>query len=558
MGFDDLISPEELTRRRQKWEQDKYSNANGQWIDENGVVHIGTTQQRLRSMNVQPVGRGAAGNVFTGGSQPPPPPPGGASGSVSTTGTEPQKSLWQRMSGRLSKGSSGAELRTQNTRPVRNTRREGVMDMEVTPDIFEAGMVGVTNGPQLSDGRGNAQAPHAPAETFLSSGDLGARTAHLTSHTQALTPQESTFQVQSQQHSQKGDQAYHAFAFEQPFGHNQGYGTAFTPGPYKTYEGQQTEQSYAPTHIGHDVFGTPYPEGEMSQFSEQVVQKHTQADTEAPFQNRKKATFYATQQPEEPPRYSSPQRMPVFEPLNEQEKKIKKDRMDLATFASKRKELDNALADVESRVKKVQGEGESISTPVLTALEKDIAELEKQAAATWASVPMDDTLEQLAEAASVRKRRNKEELKKIMNPKRRAQREEDLLYEEQMIEYEKVQEVLALEHLKKLQELELTAKQQVLEVELSFLAEEENALHNELDLQVQEYENENEAQQQQLMLIPQEKKKQGTKYVLVGEPQNMENPLPRTIEEQRKAIRDRREKRQRDRRVLRASSLSGT
>ena len=91
--------------------------------------------------------------------------------------------------------------------------------------------------------------------------------------------------------------------------------------------------------------------------------------------------------------------------------------MDLATFASKRKELDNALADVESRVKKVQGEGESVSTPVLTALEKDIAELEKQAAATWASVPMDDTLEQLAEAASVRKRRNKEELEKTMNPK---------------------------------------------------------------------------------------------------------------------------------------------
>jgi hypothetical protein len=155
--------------------------------------------------------------------------------------------------------------------------------------------------------------------------------------------------------------------------------------------------------------------------------------------------------------------------------------------------LDDALTDVGSRVKKVQGEGESVSTPVLTALEKDIAELEKQAAATWTSVPMDDTLEQLAEAASVRKRRNKEELKKIMNPKRRAQREEDLLYEEQLMEYEKVQEVLALEYLKKLQELELTAKQQVLEVELSFLAEEENALHNEFDLQVQEYENENEA-----------------------------------------------------------------
>ena len=33
-----------------------------------------------------------------------------------------------------------------------------VMDMEATPYIFEAGMVGVTNGPQLSDGQGNAQA----------------------------------------------------------------------------------------------------------------------------------------------------------------------------------------------------------------------------------------------------------------------------------------------------------------------------------------------------------------------------------------------------------------
>ena len=34
---------------------------------------------------------------------------------------------------------------------------------------------------------------------------------------------------------------------------------------------------------------------------------------------------------------------------------MKKDRMDLASFASKQKELDNALVEVESRVKKVYG-----------------------------------------------------------------------------------------------------------------------------------------------------------------------------------------------------------
>jgi hypothetical protein len=40
------------------------------------------------------------------------------------------------------------------------------MDLEATRDIFEAGMVGVTNRPQLSDGRGNTQVPHAPVEAF--------------------------------------------------------------------------------------------------------------------------------------------------------------------------------------------------------------------------------------------------------------------------------------------------------------------------------------------------------------------------------------------------------
>ena len=43
------------------------------------------------------------------------------------------------------------------------------MDKEVTPDIFETGtiLVVVTNGPQLSDSQRNAQAPHAPVETWV-------------------------------------------------------------------------------------------------------------------------------------------------------------------------------------------------------------------------------------------------------------------------------------------------------------------------------------------------------------------------------------------------------
>ena len=73
-----------------------------------------------------------------------------------------------------------------------------------------------------------------------------------------------------------------------------------------------------------------------SQFSEHVVQKHTHAYTKAPFQNRKNAIFYATQTPADyvgstpiEPRYSSPQQLPVFEPLNEQQKKMKKDKLSI-------------------------------------------------------------------------------------------------------------------------------------------------------------------------------------------------------------------------------------
>ena len=61
--------------------------------------------------------------------------------------------------------------------------------------------------------------------------------------------------------------------------------------------------------------------------------------------------------------------MPAFGPLQLNKQEEKKDRIDLAIFASKRKELDDALAmaDVGRQVKKVQGEGDPVSTLVLTA-----------------------------------------------------------------------------------------------------------------------------------------------------------------------------------------------
>ena len=79
----------------------------------------------------------------------------------------------------------------------------------------------------------------------------------------------------------------------------------------------------------------------------------------------------------------------------------------------------------------------------------------KHAAATWAYFPMYDTLEQLAEAANAQNRRNKEKLGKIMNLRRQAQREEELLYKEQLIEYKKAQEVAALVYSKNKKNLNL-------------------------------------------------------------------------------------------------------
>ena len=102
-----------------------------------------------------------------------------------------------------------------------------------------------------------------------------------------------------------------------------------------TKDNKQTNCMHSPTqatmHLEH------YNQKEMCQFFKQVVKKHTLADTKAPLQNRKKVTFYATQKPEEPPCYSSPQQMPAFGPLQLNKQEEKKDRMDRAIFASKRK-----------------------------------------------------------------------------------------------------------------------------------------------------------------------------------------------------------------------------
>ena len=88
--------------------------------------------------------------------------------------------------------------------------------MEVSAEEEGAGNVGVgvTNGTQLDDGRWNRQIPSAPLNTFLSSGDKGAREAHWASHTQSLYPIPAMFPVQAEQKSQKGDKRHHAFVFK--------------------------------------------------------------------------------------------------------------------------------------------------------------------------------------------------------------------------------------------------------------------------------------------------------------------------------------------------------
>ena len=74
-------------------------------------------------------------------------------------------------------GVSDANIRVQNVRPVRNSRRERVADMVTNTDEQSVNGLGVVNSTQLSDGS-IGTAPHVALETFLSFGNSGTRTAH--------------------------------------------------------------------------------------------------------------------------------------------------------------------------------------------------------------------------------------------------------------------------------------------------------------------------------------------------------------------------------------------
>jgi len=287
MGFDDLMTEEDLQKRRKAWEKDKHNKYSVQWIDENGVDHIGPPQ-----------GPNAAVAQVVGA--PPRPPPAtpnqpilvpADSGPVFPQDNQ-QKSLWSSLWGRFKPGVSDADIRVQNTRPVRNSRREGVADMVVSADEQSANGLGVVNGTQLSDGS-IGTAPHAPLETFLSSGNSGARTAHDLTHMQVLNPQPAYFPAALETKPQQGDKAHFPFKFEQTILPPSSYGTEHVPVHYKTNDPQISDRSFSTTHLGVDAFGHPYPEGEQTQFSQNVVRKHTHATKNTPFQDAKQLTSYA-------------------------------------------------------------------------------------------------------------------------------------------------------------------------------------------------------------------------------------------------------------------------
>ena len=146
-------------------------------------------------------------------------------------------------------GVSDADIRVQNTRPVRNSRREGVADMVVSTDEQSANGLGVVNGTQLSDGS-IGTAPHAPLETFLSSGNSGARTAHDLTHMQVLNPQPAYFPAALETKSQQGDKAYFPFKFEQTVLPPSSYGTEHVPVHYKTNDPQISDRSFSTMHLG--------------------------------------------------------------------------------------------------------------------------------------------------------------------------------------------------------------------------------------------------------------------------------------------------------------------
>jgi len=73
-----------------------------------------------------------------------------------------------------------------------------------------------------------------------------------------------------------------------------GYSTEHVPGPYKTFSDRLGDASFSTTHPSVDAFGTPYPPGEDSAFSRNVVQKNAHSEPDAPFQHKKNLTPYTT------------------------------------------------------------------------------------------------------------------------------------------------------------------------------------------------------------------------------------------------------------------------
>ena len=62
---------------------------------------------------------------------------------------------------------------------------------------------------------------------------------------------------------------------------------------YKTNNPMIADQSFLTTHLGVDEFGNPFPPGEQTQFSQNVVRQHTNATPGASFQDVKQLIPYA-------------------------------------------------------------------------------------------------------------------------------------------------------------------------------------------------------------------------------------------------------------------------
>ena len=71
------------------------------------------------------------------------------------------------------------------------------------------------------------------------------------------------------------------------------FGTSHVNVHYKTNDPLLADQSFSTTHLGVDEFGTPFPPGEQTQFSQNVVRQRTNAAPDTPFQDAKQLTPYA-------------------------------------------------------------------------------------------------------------------------------------------------------------------------------------------------------------------------------------------------------------------------